>query len=237
MPRSDQPAGVALGQRRPRLLWLVAALALLGSCYLAYASLAPGFAPSMHGVAAYIRSWGAWSALAAILLMVLHCFIPFPAEFVGMANGMLFGPVWGSAVTWIGAMLGAWLSFGLARSLGRPFLGRILTPSRLAGLDRLTANGGVPTLLFSRFVPVISFNLINYAAGLTSISWWSFSWATALGILPLCVLVTLAGDGMVSGNWHASLWLAAAAALGWGGWWLIRRSGLKCVMYPTRCQE
>ena len=35
--------------------------------------------------------------------------------------------------------------------------------------------------LFSRFLPVISFNLINYAAGLTAISWWTFSWATGIG--------------------------------------------------------
>jgi len=38
---------------------------------------------------------------------------------------------------------------------------------------------------------VISFNLINYAAGLTTISWWTFTWATALGILPLTCLMVL----------------------------------------------
>ena len=41
------------------------------------------------------------------LLMVLHSFVPFPAEFVAMANGMLYGPIWGTVITWSGAMLGA----------------------------------------------------------------------------------------------------------------------------------
>ena len=199
---------------RSRLFFLIVALLLLGLCYAAYVGAVPGFMLSMHAVADYIHSWGTWSAVVAVLLMVLHCFIPFPAEFVGMANGMLFGPVWGVAVTWIGAMLGAWLAFGLARTLGRPFLCHVLRPSRLATLDRLVAQGGASTLLFSRFVPVISFNLINYAAGLTAMSWWSFTWATALGILPLTVLVVLAGDGLVSGNGHVALWLMAAAAIG-----------------------
>lgn len=220
----NHPAGAPAGNWRLKPVGLlIALLLLLGIGYVCSGTM-PSVTHSMHAVADYIRSWGAWSAAIAILLMVLHCFVPFPAEFVGMANGMLFGPLWGAVVTWSGAMLGAWLAFGLARALGRPFLCQILSQSRVAGLDQLVAKGGIPTLLFSRFVPVISFNLINYAAGLTAMSWWSFTWATALGILPLTLLVVLAGDGMVSGNWHPSLWLAAAAAGGWFCWWLLRRA-------------
>src|SRR3546814_6092555 len=40
-----------------------------------------------------ILSWGHWGVLASIGLMVLHSFVPFPAEFVALANGMLYGPV------------------------------------------------------------------------------------------------------------------------------------------------
>jgi len=29
-----------------------------------------------------------WGVIASILLMVAHSFIPFPAEFVAIANGM-----------------------------------------------------------------------------------------------------------------------------------------------------
>src|SRR3546814_7710304 len=49
-----------------------------------------------------ILSWGHWGVLASIGLMVLHSFVPFPAEFVALANGMLYGPVWGTIITWIG---------------------------------------------------------------------------------------------------------------------------------------
>jgi uncharacterized membrane protein YdjX (TVP38/TMEM64 family) len=31
--------------------------------------------------------------------MILHSFVPFPAELIAIANGMLFGPVWGTLVT------------------------------------------------------------------------------------------------------------------------------------------
>ena len=39
----------------------------------------------------------------------------------------------------------------------------------------------------ARLVPVISFNLINYAAGILHVSWWRFLWTTSLGILPITV--------------------------------------------------
>lgn len=66
-----------------------------------------------------ILAWGHWGVLASIGLMVIHSFVPFPAELVALANGMLYGPVWGTVVTWIGAMLGAFLAFGLSRSSSR----------------------------------------------------------------------------------------------------------------------
>ena len=65
--------------------------------------------------------------------MVLHSFVPFPAEVVAMANGMLYGPLWGTLITWVGAMLGAYLAFGLARWLGRPFVTGDGRPSATTG--------------------------------------------------------------------------------------------------------
>ena len=71
---------------------------------------------------------------------------------------------------------------------------------------------------------MISFNLINYAAGLTRISWWTFTWATGLGILPLTTLMVVMGDRLWSGGTGVWLSLVLAAALGWLAWWAaIRR--------------
>lgn len=143
-----------------------------------------------------IETWGPFAALASIGLMVLHSFVPLPAEVLAVANGMLFGALWGTVVTWIGAMLGAWLAFGLARLLGRPFVEGLVAERHWATLDLWSRRGGGAALLCARLIPVISFNLINYAAGLTTISWWTFTWATAIGILPLTLLAVLTGAGV-----------------------------------------
>lgn len=157
----------------------------------------------------FVRAWGAWSALASVALMVLHSFVPLPAEIIPIANGMLFGPLAGVALTWAGAMLGAVLSFALARGLGRGFVRLVVADSRLARLAQLSPRPG--TLLYLRLVPFISFNLVNYAAGLTGVSWWTFLWTTALGILPLTVAMVLLGGEILSApRWS---WALAAVAL------------------------
>jgi uncharacterized membrane protein YdjX (TVP38/TMEM64 family) len=157
----------------------------------------------------FAASWGAWSAAAAVLLMVLHSFVPLPAEIIAVANGMLFGTWLGIALTWAGAMLGAVLSFALARALGRPFV-RLLVSER--AWQRVETLSVTPrTLLFVRLVPLISFNLVNYAAGLLGVRWWPFLWTTALGILPLTIVMVLVGTELLQAPlW---LWLAVAAAL------------------------
>ena len=183
----------------------------------------PGFELSVAAVERTIEAWGVWGVAGAIVLMVLHSFVPFPAEIVAMANGMLYGPFWGTVITWTGAMLGAYLAFGLARWLGRPFVRAMVAERHHEQLDDWVARQGGGMLFLSRFVPVISFNLINYAAGLTAISWWTFTWATGLGILPLTFLMVLMGDGLWSGETGAWLWLVLAALCGWLVWWSLTR--------------
>ncbi len=214
---------------RPRRLWpaaaVLAALVLATVVVWAYALGArmplPGFELSVEGVEAEIERFGMWGVAVSILLMVLHSFVPFPAELVAMANGMLYGPVFGTLITWTGAMLGAHLAFGLARRLGRPFVRAMIAERHRAAIERWTARQGDGVLLFSRLMPVISFNLINYAAGLAGVSWWTFTWTTGLGILPLTCVMVMLGDRLWSGEGGLWLWLIAAALLGWLLWWAL----------------
>ncbi|MFQ6022254.1 MAG: TVP38/TMEM64 family protein [Acidiferrobacterales bacterium] len=170
---------------------------------------------SMADIKRFVKSSGHWGVGASISLMVLHSFVPFPAELVAIANGMIYGPIWGTVITWIGAMLGAFLAFGLSRKIGRPFVRRMLTNKRVRKVDDWLARYGAGALLFSRFIPVIAFNLINYAAGLTKISWWTFGWMTGVGILPLTTLMVVMGDQIETLSWQVWLLLLAAGLVLW----------------------
>jgi uncharacterized membrane protein YdjX (TVP38/TMEM64 family) len=179
-------------------------------------------------LAARIRGLGAWGSLAVIGLMVVHSFAPFPAEILALCAGAVYGTVWGTMLIWVGAMIGASLSFALARWLGQPFVNAVLGPASRAKLDGWTAEQGAVTLLVARFIPVIAFNLINYAAGLTRVSWATFLWTTGVGILPLTVLMVWLGARMIELSWP---WLLGLSAVGiavvcCGHWWAKKRGWL-----------
>jgi len=138
---------------------------------------------------------------------------------------MCFGPIIGVATVWVGGMIGACLAFGLARIFGRPFVESLLTPKQSASLDHWSEQRSTRTLLIVRLIPVIAFNLINYAVGLTRVGWWTFCWTTGLGILPLTGAMVYMGHEMrdfsvVELAWSSVLGLAvlllcALAPKGW----------------------
>ncbi len=201
-------------KRKKHLRYPVLGLFKTGVLVLLVTVIAAGFAYdfsiefSIVKIEETIRSWGAWGVLASIALMVLHSFIPFPAELIAIANGMIFGIFWGIVITWIGAMLGALLAFALARLLGRPLIERIIAHRHWQSVDDWAALEGGRIVLLARLFPIIAFNLINYAAGLARLSWWTFTWATGIGILPLTILMVAMGDYIEVLPWW--VWLLVA---------------------------
>jgi len=201
-----RPLSVAVG------VGLAALAALLLWASLGGPGLEPGWLQlSPAQVEEFVASWGMWGAAASMALMVLHSFVPIPAEVIAVANGMMFGPWRGTLVTWSGAMLGAISAFAVARWLGRPVVRRFVAEERRSGIEAWTRRPG--SLLLLRLIPVVSFNLVNFAAGLAGTSWWSFLWTTALGILPLTVVSVVLGSRIFEIAWWvwAAIGLAVAA--------------------------
>ena len=176
MPRSlsSRRSGPGLALRQSLLVVLgilavVAACVVLGFGLRSVEQAVARLDLSVEGIERIAEAWGAWAPVASIALMILHSFVPFPAELIAIANGMLFGPVWGTLVTWIGAMMGAALAFALARRYGRPLVNRLVTRNAWAGAKALHACCDARSLLLARLVPVISFNLsTTRPASLTS---------------------------------------------------------------------
>jgi uncharacterized membrane protein YdjX (TVP38/TMEM64 family) len=223
MTQDDQRAGanltpvsgpesheVARGASMRIGLAAVALLVVIGLGFLlAFTEMGSNLDPRV--LARQIRDLDEWGHAAVIGLMVVHSFVPFPAEILALCAGAVYGTVWGTVLIWVGAMIGACLSFALARWLGEPFLNAVLGPASRAKLDGWTAEQGVVALLVARFIPVIAFNLINYAAGLTRVRWGTFLWTTGLGIMPLTVLMVWMGDRMMHLTWP---WLLGVSAVG-----------------------
>ena len=66
-------------------------------------------------------------------------------------------------------------------------------------MDSFFKQHGKYTILIARLLPFISFDIVSYAAGLTSMNFWSFFWATGLGQLPATIIYSYAGE-MLTGT-------------------------------------
>ena len=69
----------------------------------------------------------------------------------------------------------------------------------LKQIDTFFEKYGKNTILICRLLPFISFDIVSYAAGLTSISFGAFFLATGLGQLPATIVYSYVG-GMLTGG-------------------------------------
>ncbi|MGE5627406.1 MAG: TVP38/TMEM64 family protein [Solirubrobacterales bacterium] len=148
----------------------------------------------------YILGFGIWAPVVSFLLMILQSVLaPIPAFIITFANAGLFGWVWGAVLSWSSAMAGAALCFFIARFLGRDFVEKLTSKSAIDKIDEFFKNYGKYAILIARLLPFISFDIVSYAAGLTSMNFWGFFVATGVGQLPATIVYSYIG-GMLTGT-------------------------------------
>ena len=194
-----------------KLLLAAGILALLGAAEMGFHALSR-FAGMLEPgrLEMWIGAGGAYAPALHVLLMAIAVVSPLPTLPLTLAGGRLFGPVAGTLYSVLGASLGALVSFSLARWLGRDFIARFFKGHILSCetcSDRLLTK----VVLLGRLVPVVPFDLVSYAAGLTRMSAWKFAAANLVGMLPLTFAYSAAGEVVFGGRGTA--WVAGGVML------------------------
>lgn len=147
------------------------------------------------GLRDYILAFGLWAPAVSALLMVLQALLaPLPAFLLAFANGLAFGAFWGGALSLASATLAAAVCFWVARSLGRRPVEVLVGRAGLEAADRWLLRWGAPAVLVARLVPVISFDVVSYAAGLTRLRFVPFITATTIGAAPASFAYAYLGE-------------------------------------------
>lgn len=149
---------------------------------------------------ALLARLGAAAPLGFVALMALSVVVsPIPSLPLDLAAGATFGPWLGTLYAALGATSGAVIAFSASRLLGRALIERWLR-GHIQFCRECSDKLLFRVVLISRLLPFLSFDLVSYGAGLTRMSLWSFTLATALGTLPLTYLyVTLGARFRIGG--------------------------------------
>lgn len=146
----------------------------------------------------YILSFGIWAPVVSFALMIFQCIMaPLPGFVITFANAALFGWVKGALLSWSSAMAGAALCFWIARFYGRSVVERFTSRFLLEQVDSFFVRYGRYAVLVTRLLPFVSFDVVSYAAGLTSMGFWEFFLATGVGQLPATLVYSYVGDLLV----------------------------------------
>jgi uncharacterized membrane protein YdjX (TVP38/TMEM64 family) len=152
---------------------------------------------------ALIASYGALAPAIYILIYALAPVLFLPGLPITIAGGIAFGPVWGVVYTIIGSTIGASLAFLVARYAARDWVASKLTGPKWEKLDSEVAQHGWKVVAFTRLIPAFPFNLLNYAFGLTKVSFVQYAVTSFFCMLPACIAFIVFSSsllGLIKGN-------------------------------------
>ena len=157
---------------------------------------------NLEAIGPALRALGIWAPVGFVLIYAVATVLFFSGAILSLAGGALFGPVWGTLLNLAGATLGATASFLVARTIAGEWVARRVGGRLRRLVDGVTAEGWRFVALM-RLVPLVPFNLLNYALGLTGISLLAYVVTSVICMLPGAIAYTwlgYAGRSLASGD-------------------------------------
>jgi uncharacterized membrane protein YdjX (TVP38/TMEM64 family) len=144
----------------------------------------------------YIQSFGRLAALVYVAAYVLNTIsvIP-PIAPLSLTAGLAFGAFWGSILLMTSAVIGTSATFAISRFFGRDLVEKMMK-GKFKNLDEKLERNGFLTVLFFRIVPIVPYEVLNYASGLSKIKFKDYFLATLLGLIPGVVIASFFGGSL-----------------------------------------
>ena len=175
----------------------------------------------------WLRQMGIWAPIIYISLYTLGTLLILPSTPLNLTGGAIFGVWWGTLWTTVAAIIAAIVAFAFTRNLDRQLIAKKLA-GRWEALDAEIRQGGLFYMFAIRLLPIIPYGLVNFAAGLTSISYRDYLTGTILGTVPGILPFVMMGSGLQALSQGDILPLMTALALtgmlvGGATWYRRRR--------------
>ena len=147
----------------------------------------------------WVQGLGIWGPVFVVSFYMIACVFFLPGSILTLATGFIFKVVIGTITVSIGATLGACAAFWVGRTIARDWISRkVAKNEKFTAIDNAVGRQGFKIVLLTRLSPIFPFNLLNYAFGLTQVSFWQYALASWLGMLPGTVMYVYLGAGLRS---------------------------------------
>ncbi len=152
-----------------------------------------------QGLKQVVEVSGVWGILTYIAVIALAVVLsPIPGAPLTVTAGAIWGAIPAGIYSVIGGFLGGLVAYFIGHSLGRSAV-RALT-GKVVYFSKERGEKLLGFLIFTtRLLPVMSFDLISYAAGLTGMSIKIYAIATLMGMIPSTLLLTYMGEAFTIG--------------------------------------
>ena len=199
MPKPSTPTKQPHNLRQ--FIKLAMLIGLLIGAYVLLGDLDLGETLNPQRIVEYLDSWGPWGPLVFMFMMATAVVVsPIPSLPLDLAAGAAFGPLLGTTYAVVGAEVGAILSFLIGRFLGKDLISRWLT-TKVVFCEKCSDHHLIGMVFLARLLPIFSFDLISYGAGLTNMSLKAFALATLIGMIPPTFALTYFGSAVITVEW------------------------------------
>lgn len=183
--------------------WVLVALLIL----IVFRAWRAGVFISLDKMEAYIGRFGIWSPFVFIIYQIMQIVvIPFiPGGVTTTAGVVMFGPVEGLILNYIGICLGSIAAFALAKRYGRHLVLRFVDKKKYDRYEERLSQGKQFEIFFAIciFLPFAPDDLLCFLAGLTEMSYKKFITIILLGKLPVIIGYSISLN-MIS-NWLTAI--------------------------------
>ncbi len=147
----------------------------------------------------WIQNIGIWGPVVVAAFYIVACVLFLPGSVLTLGAGFLFGVVWGTITVSIGSTLGACVAFVVGRTIARDWIAdKVAGNQKFVAIDKAVGMEGFKIVFLTRLSPVFPFNLLNYAFGLTKISFRHYALASWVGMIPGTIMYVYFGSTLRS---------------------------------------